>query len=96
MTIRVDEIAYIRVIPSLLSSICSNTKLEQRLDSFVTKSVVDLIRYILFLDKLGVENELVFRSALVMPSWFKKMREVFTVRVVYPPFQKIVNNPQGL
>ena len=95
MTIRVDEIAYIRVIPSLLSSICSNTKLEQRLDSFVTKSVVDLIHYILFLDKLGVENEMVFRSALVMPSRAKKMHEAFTVRVVYPPFQKIVN-PQGL
>ena len=94
MTIRADEIAYIRVIPGLLSSICSNTKLYQRLDSFVTKSVVDLIHYILFLDKLGVENEIVFRSALVMPSR-AKMHEALTVRVVYPPFQKIVNL-QGL
>ena len=35
---QVNEIAFIRAVPSLLSSFCSNTKLEQKLDSFVTKS----------------------------------------------------------
>jgi len=64
---QVNEIAFIRAVPGLLSSFCSNAKFGQRLDSFVTKSGANLDHYILS-DKLKVGHKLVFRSMLVMLS----------------------------